>query len=358
MKISHSPRWLRKLFVKHKSLPEQITFFITNKCNLRCQHCFFWKELNKPTEELTLEEIEKIAKAMGKFAFLSLTGGEPFLRKDIAQMAAIFSKNNSILRLSIPTNGVLTEEIVKSTKKILEKNKNLNLIVKVSLDGLEKEHDKIRRMKGCFKKAVETYRRLRALKSVYPNLKVGVLMTVFSLNQDKVDKLYDFIRSDLKPDHIGLNLIRGAPQDGKLKKVNLSYYKRLYQRILSDSSQKRFFHLYKKRAFKLLLGVAEENKFQTDCYAGVLSAVIYENGDVFPCEPLDKKIGNLRDFDYDFRKLWFSKRAEEIRKYIRKSKCFCHHECNLPLNIFFNIKSYPGLLKSIGLSSKEKIPRA
>lgn len=346
MKTDHSLRWLRKLFIKHKSLPEQITFFITNKCNLKCQHCFFWKELNKPTEELTLEEIEKISETMGRFAFLSLTGGEPFLRRDISEIATIFSKNNRVLRLSIPTNGVLSEEVVNSTKKILKKNKNLNLIVKISLDGLGEEHDKIRRMRGCFEKAVGTYKQLRKLKKVYQNLKLGVLITIFSLNQDKVDKLYDFIRSELKPDHVGLNLIRGELENNKLKEVDLGYYKRLYRRILDDFPQS-FFRLYKKKAFELLTKTVEENRFRTDCFAGTLSAVIYENGDVFPCEPLDKKIGNLRDFDYDFKKLWLSKRARETREFIRDSRCFCRHECNLPLNIFFNPKSYFGLLKDL-----------
>lgn len=346
MKINHSLRWIRKLFIKRNSLPEQITFFITNKCNLRCQHCFFWKELNKPTKELALEEIEKISKTMGKFAFLSLTGGEPFLRKDIVEIATIFNKNNEILRLSIPTNGVLSDRIVESAKKILEKNKNLNLIVKVSLDGLEKDHDKIRRMKGCFAKAVKTFFKLKSLKKDYPNLKVGVLITIFSLNQEKVEKLYDFVRLKLKPDHVGLNLVRGNLRDNKLKEIDLGLYKKLYQRILDDFP-KTFFHLYKKKAFELLTRTIEENRFQTDCFAGILSGVIYENGDVFPCEPLDKKIGNLREANYDFKKLWLSKKAEEIRKYIRDSKCFCHHECNLPFNIFFNLKSWPGLLKDL-----------
>jgi len=347
VKINHRLRWTRKLFIKHKSLPEQITFFITNKCNLRCQHCFFWKELNKAVKELTLKEIERISKTMGRFAFLSLTGGEPFLRKDIAEIATIFCQNNSISRLSIPTNGTLSQEIISSSKQILEKNKNLNLVVKISLDGLEKEHDKIRNSKGCFKKAIKSYYQLRKLKKDYPNLKLGVLMTFSSLNQDKIEKLYDFIRSELKPDHLGLNLIRGAPKDKAIKKVNLSYYKKLYQRILNDCSQKRFFHLYKKKVFELLIKMVEEKKFQTDCHAGALSAVIYNNGDVFPCESLNKKIGSLRKNNYDFKKLWFNKKANEIRKHIRESKCFCRHECNLPLNIFFNPKSYPELLKGL-----------
>lgn len=346
MKIKHNIRQIRKLFIKCNSLPEQITFFITNRCNLNCQHCFLWKELNKPTKELTLDEIEKISKTMGKFAFLSLTGGEPFLRKDISEIATIFSKNNGILRLSIPTNGILTDKIVNSTREILEKNENLNLIVKISLDGFGKDHDRMRGSKGCFKKAINTYNRLMNLRKDCPNLKLGVLMTLSSLNQDKVGSLYDFVNSEFKPDHVGLNLIRGDLRDNTIKRVDLDIYKKLYRRILNDSSQK-FYLLYKRRVFEMLLKTIEENEFQTDCYAGTLSAVIYEDGDLFPCELLNKKIGNLREFNYDFKKLWFSKKAREIREYIKKSKCFCSHECNPPINIFFNLKSWPRLLREM-----------
>jgi len=340
-------RWAKKLFIKHNSLPEQVTFFITNRCNLNCQHCFFWKELNKPTEELSLSEIEKVSKTMGRFAFLSLTGGEPFLRADITDIAAIFCKNNRILRLSIPTNGILSKEVIKGTKDILKRNEGLNLIIKVALDGLEKEHDQLRGSEGCFKRAVGTYGELLGLKRNYPNLRLEILTTLCSLNQDKIEHFYSFVSSELRPDYMGLNLIRGELRDNMLKRVDMDVYQRIYNQILNSylKSQKerrdyRFHLFYKRGVLRLLLKIIQEEKFQTSCYAGVLSAVIYEQGDVYPCELVDKKMGNLRKFDYDFKKLWISKEAKEIKREIRESRCFCRHECNLPINIFFNPKSW------------------
>ncbi|MCD6093952.1 MAG: radical SAM protein [Candidatus Omnitrophica bacterium] len=345
VELQNGLRWAKKLFIKHNSLPEQVTFFITNRCNLNCQHCFFWKEINQPREELTLNEIEKISKTMGRFAFLSLTGGEPFLRADIADIASIFYKNNRILRLSIPTNGILSKEIVRSTEDILNKNKGLNLIIKIALDGLEKEHDQLRGRKGCFKRAVSTYGELLNLKRNYPNLRLEILTTLCSLNQNRIDHFYRFVSSKLKPDYMGLNLIRGELKDNTLKEVNLDVYQRIYKQILNryfESRKKRKdyrFHLfYKREVLRLLLKIIQEEKFQTSCYAGVLSAVIYEQGDVYPCELLDRKMGNLRKFDYDFKRLWVSSEAREIKREIRESRCFCRHECNLPINIFFNLK--------------------
>ena len=63
-----------------KELPDAITFFVTSRCNARCEHCFYWKELNADRDELTLEEINKVATSMSKgLDSLALTGGEPTL---------------------------------------------------------------------------------------------------------------------------------------------------------------------------------------------------------------------------------------------------------------------------------------
>ena len=71
--------------------------------------------------------------------------------------------------------------------------------------------------------------------------------------------------------------------------------------------------------------IFEKNKYQSPCYSGNLSGVMYPEGQVYPCEILDEshKIGNIRDFNLDFRKLWLSQKAKNEVNYIRKSKCFC-----------------------------------
>src|SRR5207247_2224206 len=86
------------------------------------------------------------------------------------------------------------------------------------------------------------------------------------------------------------------------------------------------------------------NKYQTPCYAGNLGACLFANGDTYPCELLtDRKLGNVRDVDYDFKKIWFSPEADAARSFIRDSKCFCTYECFLTINILFN----PRMLLSV-----------
>lgn len=83
------------------------------------------------------------------------------------------------------------------------------------------------------------------------------------------------------------------------------------------------------------------------CYAGALSAVISEEGDVYACEMLDTKIGNLREAGYDLGKLWEQERARAMRSFIRDTKCFCTHECNMSINLLFNPALYPKIAKEM-----------
>ena len=91
----------------------------------------------------------------------------------------------------------------------------------------------------------------------------------------------------------------------------------------------------------------EKKEYQTPCYSANLSGLMYPEGQVYPCEILDDshKIGNIRDFKLNFRDLWLSQKAKEEVNFIRKTKCFCTHECFNAANIVFNPKYYPKLTK-------------
>jgi radical SAM protein with 4Fe4S-binding SPASM domain len=72
------------------------------------------------------------------------------------------------------------------------------------------------------------------------------------------------------------------------------------------------------------------------CRAGALGDVVRANGDVFPCEILDERLGGLREMDFDFKKIWRSERAREVRGIINKSECACTYECFMTLNVLFD----------------------
>jgi len=348
MKIINNLKFLPRIFLNKNNTPLYIIFFITSKCNMRCNHCFFWKELNK-FDELSLKQIEKISKTINPLLFLRLTGGEPFLRKNIPEIVGFFYKNSGLKNLGINTNGFFTEKILDDVKRILLKY-NIALDICVSIDDLRENHDKNRMVKGAFDNAARTIKELNILKKTFPNLTTTIGLTVFSENQNRIKEIFNKIKK-LKPDFISGNLIRGEPMNPYLKNVEIKNYIRFMNLIRKynfskthnfylDSSFKD--KLLSKTIYKTILDKKNQN---INCVASDKMAVIYSEGDVFPCESLDEKIGNLKDFDFDFKKLWVSKKRLEIRKNIKKNKCFCNHECFLSASIFLNPLNFVKALK-------------
>ena len=66
-----------------------------------------------------------------------------------------------------------------------------------------------------------------------------------------------------------------------------------------------------------------EHRQVIPCMAGVASAQIAPNGDVWTCCVRAQSMGNLRDHDYDFGSVWRTGRAGELRRSIKAGECYC-----------------------------------
>ena len=82
-----------------------------------------------------------------------------------------------------------------------------------------------------------------------------------------------------------------------------------------------------------------------NCMAGRKLVVISETGDVYPCELLSAKMGNLRQSNYDIRRILKSLQARKINAHIKKTKCFCTFECAIQNSLIYNAKVYPAIIK-------------
>ena len=89
---------------------------------------------------------------------------------------------------------------------------------------------------------------------------------------------------------------------------------------------------------KIIIDILEGNGKWCLCSAGNLIGVILNDGAVRPCETLDLEFGNLHDYNYNLMELWNSKQADDVRRKIIESKCYCTHECFLSLSILMNPK--------------------
>jgi len=165
-------------------------------CQSRCLTCNIW-EL-KPKDELRLDEIQQFAKNNSSFRWVGLTGGEPFLRSDIVEVAKAFKENSKgLYLLTIPTNSLCNQEKeVAKIKEMLEL-RIPNVVITVSLDGNREMHDKVRGIPGNFDKAITMFKRLKELKKDYPNLSMVFGYTISRINQGNLERTYLDVKKEI-----------------------------------------------------------------------------------------------------------------------------------------------------------------
>lgn len=347
-------RWLGRAFLP-TDLPVQLTFFVTSRCNAACSHCFYGEQLNQPLErELTVDEIELVARCLPRQLWVAFGGGEPFLRSDLADVADVFFRWNRPRVLTVVTNGINSERIEEVTRQIIAKRRESFVNVAVSLDGTEQTHDRERGVPGNFRRAVETLGRLRRLRERYDGFGFSTLTTVHGRNAHELVGLERFITEEIQPDNHGINLVRGRPVDPSLLEVDVRAYSDAVERkrraVVEGKIPLPRFALTRLNAakervmYREVERVARTGAYRAPCQAGRVGAVLYENGDVAACEILEQRIGNLKDFGFDFSSLWFSPRARELRQAIRKRRCRCTWECAIGTNVLFGPRYWPELL--------------
>jgi MoaA/NifB/PqqE/SkfB family radical SAM enzyme len=351
-------------------LPRHMILFVTSRCNLKCKQCFYWEDmdLNQGKFDIKIEEVEALAKSktLRKLMWLQIGGGEPFLRKDIAQIIWTFARLPELRHITIPTNGYFIDLVVQEVEKMLKDCPRQLINIDISIDGLHEDHDHIRGARGSFEKLCKTLARLKELRRSYKNLGVGVILVQMSQNQGVLGEVLEYVIRELKPDHVALNMVRGNPRekvsgDG----IDMEIYKNLCQRI-EDAHVKRELSDFNTSVGDL--NVAKDSilhdivlktrgsGFQMYCKAGTLSLVIKDAGDVYPCEILPDKMGNIRQSSID--EIWNSEASGKIRNFIRDTKCFCTHECFFSANIAFTPGLYPKLAaKTAAISLKRALAR-
>src|SRR5438445_12990238 len=91
-----------------RSTPPFMIVFINSICNLTCEHCFYWRNLNQ-RDDLTFAELEQLSNELGDLEILNLSGGEPFLRPEFAEICLLFTEENRLRQSYVHTNGYLLD---------------------------------------------------------------------------------------------------------------------------------------------------------------------------------------------------------------------------------------------------------
>jgi radical SAM family uncharacterized protein len=182
---------------------------LTYNCNLKCKMCPFWKRSGKDSNMEKEKAILRRIYDSGACG-IAFEGGEPLLRNDLVEILA-FSRSLP-LHTSLITNGTLLES------RIDEIASYINGVVYVSLDGLEKTHDAIRGVNGCFRKAV------RGIIASRENVSVTINTTIMAENIHEIEDLVKLAKEiDVKISvavaHLYCNAKASVPASHEIREI-------------------------------------------------------------------------------------------------------------------------------------------
>jgi MoaA/NifB/PqqE/SkfB family radical SAM enzyme len=347
--------------------PITLTYSITAACQSKCKTCNigleYQKDPKRKERDLKLEEIERIFKTLGEIYFFNISGGEPFLRKDLPEIIRLACQYLKPRIIHIPTNAITPKRIrdlaIESIEIINQYDSKVPFTVKPSIDGVGEFHDEIRGVKGNFKRLEKTISYLKEVEQEYPNFHLELGTVISNFNIDYLSEIEDYVHS------LGVQSYRNEIAEQRTEFFNLqdpiTPDAETYDVLMREFVAKIKENVGKKRVlakiteslrlvyYDLVVHILREQRQVIPCYAGISNVHINYDGEVWPCCVLgyQKPMGNLREANYDFHQLFHSTRANEVRRYIRDKKCYCPLANQAYSNILCHLPSLFKVMKNI-----------
>jgi MoaA/NifB/PqqE/SkfB family radical SAM enzyme len=351
MKFTDKLCYLRYLVDRRGMKPIYLIIGLTYDCNSFCRTCFNWEQLRlRKDEELSLEELRKTFASLGDLLFVVMSGGEPFLRRDIAEVCEELARTNHVKQITIPTGGVASDLVVRSVEATLARCPATQIVVNLSVDHIGEKHDWIRGVPGNYERVKKTYAGLVALKERFDNLTVNVHTCLCTYNVDDLDAITGAVRHDFPAISFhSFEMLRGDQPDKNIQPISTERYREVLPKLeaywRTYRSYDGFLRFVKIYSRKVELEVLEKQTQARPCYAGTISGVVDARGEVRLCE-LREAVGNLRDAGYDFGRLWASDEADRQRASIKAKECHCTHSCFMSSSLVFQPRSWGAYLAS------------
>ena len=300
----------------------RVILSLTARCNSKCKTCNIWKMNFK--DQLSFDDLKKFAGSIDfkKIKFLALTGGEPFLRKDIGEIVNMFKEKNPKLHITILTNALLPQVIYEKVKSMPK-----DVLITLSFNGKPETHDETRGIKGNFNKLLKTIENLKKL-----NQKTNLIFTVTKENYNQLLWAWDFAKKhnlnilfNPEMNYGRLNTDKGRELNKKQKALVLNQLKQIYLQ------RHRWFFDY---TYLLFFRKLYENRTITKkCYAGTNSIYIDYDGNTYPCENLAGRISPLGNIKQNFAI------PKNYEKKIREMRCY--ENCFLLGEMVRNLRKHP-----------------
>lgn len=310
--------------------PVVFTLGVTRRCNSRCIMCSIWR--TKPGREPTLGEIREIFSnpLLNRLETVILSGGEPTLREDLAQIVqVIMDANPGIKQIGVITNGLAPSLVGDRVKDILDLPAYPRLRrfdIGISLDGYGDTHERIRRVPRAFDRVNESIKVLKGLQLNSP-FDIRLSCVVQKLNVSNLPQISESSREmELPINFVPVVQVLGnkddfeehlMPSDDQLRELKDFFNHQIQHNIRLPALA--FWQDY----FRIIRG----QKRRIPCALVYHSLGMTPEGDLFICGNESLVYGNVHDAPVD--KMWYSDEAEEVRKRARKYICpTCPASCN------------------------------
>jgi MoaA/NifB/PqqE/SkfB family radical SAM enzyme len=311
-------------------LPVNITVSVSYRCNSRCKTCNVWL---LPNDDLTLVEWDRVFESLGTAPYwFTFSGGEPTLRKDLPEMVASAYRHCRPGIINIPTNGIQHKVIPGRIERVLEAAPKSEVIINLSLDGIGLKHDAVRGVRSNWDHAMKTYAALKELKKRHSHLTLGIHTVISTFNVDSFPELCEYVQRELKPDSYITEI---AEQRVELDTVGLGItptaekYTVAIDALLESMHDQKLTGVaevtqaFRRQYYDIVKRTLREHRQVIPCMAGVASAQIAPNGDVWTCCIRAQSMGNLREHNYDFGSVWRSGKGDQLRRSIKAGECYC-----------------------------------
>jgi MoaA/NifB/PqqE/SkfB family radical SAM enzyme len=282
---------------------------VTYRCNARCEICDIWRQEADPESELAPEHYRWLPSSLRS---VNVSGGEPFLRDDIVDVVAAMREACPRARIVISTNGLTPGRIADAVSRMSE------VAVRVSVDAVGALHDRIRGVEGAFERAIETVKRLKEVGV----RDLGLAATASEATAGEIPRVKKLA------DEMGVEFVASAVHSspfffgshGEERPRSAQIVEGIAEIMRAELRSARPLEWAKAYYMRGLIDYVLGKPRRLACRAGVDFFFLDPRGDVFPCNVLDVKVGNVRDGSF-----------EEIRRRseaaVRRAVGRCREQC-------------------------------